>query len=63
MKLAYQGPLMAPVEAGTKVGTVRFLVDGMTVADVPVETAESVEAEQSMWSRAMDSIFIMIFGS
>ncbi len=63
MKLAYEGPLMAPVEAGTKVGTVRFLVDGLTVADVPVETADAVEAEPSMWSRALDSIVIMIFGS
>lgn len=63
MKLAYQGPLMAPVAAGTRVGSVRFIVDGLTVADVPVETAEAIEAEPSMWSRALDSVFIMIFGS
>lgn len=63
MKLAYQGPLMAPVEAGKRVGSVRFIVDGLTVADVPVETAGAVELDESMWSRALDSIFIMIFGS
>jgi D-alanyl-D-alanine carboxypeptidase (penicillin-binding protein 5/6) len=63
MKLAYDGPLMAPVKAGTKVGTVRFLVDGMTIADVPVETAAAIPADESMWSRALDSIYIMIFGS
>ena len=63
MKLAYDGPLMAPVEAGTKVGTVRFMVDGMTIADVPVETAAAIPADESMWSRALDSIYIMIFGS
>jgi D-alanyl-D-alanine carboxypeptidase (penicillin-binding protein 5/6) len=63
VKLAYTGPLMAPVEAGKEVGQVRFLVDGMTVADVPVVTADAVPAEPSMWSRALDSIFIMIFGS
>ena len=63
MKLAYDGPLMAPVAAGAKVGSVRFLVDGLTVADVPVETSDAVEGEPSMWSRALDSIFIMIFGS
>ena len=63
VKLAYDGPLMAPVEAGTEVGKVRFIVDGITVADVPVVTAQAVAAENSMWSRALDSVFIMIFGS
>lgn len=63
LKLAYDGPLMAPVAAGTKVGSVRFLVDGLTVAEVPVETSSNVEADPSMWSRAVDSLFIMAFGS
>ena len=63
VKLAYNGPLMAPVEAGKEVGKVRFIVDGITVADVPVVTASPVEADPSMWSRALDSVFIMIFGS
>jgi D-alanyl-D-alanine carboxypeptidase (penicillin-binding protein 5/6) len=63
VKLAYNGPLMAPVDAGKEVGKVRFIVDGITVADVPVVTAAPVEAEPSMWSRALDSVFIMIFGS
>ncbi len=63
MKLAYEGPLMAPVEAGTRVGTVRFIVDGLIVADAPVETAASVALDESMWSRAIDSVFIMVFGS
>ena len=63
MKLAYEGPLMAPVEAGVSAGSVRFIVDGLTVADVPVETAATVPADESMWSRALDSIVIMIFGS
>ena len=63
VKLAYKGPLMAPVEAGKEVGKVRFIVDGITVADVPVVTAAPVEADPSMWSRALDSVFIMIFGS
>jgi D-alanyl-D-alanine carboxypeptidase (penicillin-binding protein 5/6) len=63
VKLAYSGPLMAPVEAGRDVGKVRFIVDGITVAEVPVVTAAPVAAEPSMWSRALDSIYIMIFGS
>ncbi len=62
-KLAYSGPLMAPVAAGTEVGKVRFIVDGLTIADVPVETAADVPADDSIWSRALDSVFIMLFGS
>jgi len=63
VKLSYTGPLMAPVAAGTEVGKVRFIVDGITVADVAVVTAEAVEEQPSMWSRALDSVLIMIFGS
>jgi D-alanyl-D-alanine carboxypeptidase (penicillin-binding protein 5/6) len=63
MKLSYTGPLLAPVEAGKQVGSVRFIVDGVTVADVPVVTAKAVAEETSMWSRAVDSVFIMVFGS
>jgi serine-type D-Ala-D-Ala carboxypeptidase (penicillin-binding protein 5/6) len=63
MKLSYTGPLLAPVEAGKQVGSVRFIVDGVTVADVPVLTGGAVPAENSMWSRAVDSVFIMVFGS
>jgi len=63
VKLAYTGPLIAPVEAGQQVGSVRFIVDGVTVADVPVVTASAIMEEPSMWSRAVDSVFIMVFGS
>ena len=63
MNLAYTGPLIAPVEAGQQVGSVRFIVDGVTVADVPVVTAGAIAEEPSMWSRAVDSVFIMVFGS
>lgn len=63
VKLAYTGPLIAPVEAGRQVGSVRLVVDGFTVADVPVATASAVAEETSMWSRAVDSLVIMIFGS
>lgn len=63
VKLSYGGPLIAPVAAGTEVGKVRFIVDGITIADVPVMTAEAVGEEMSMWSRAVDSLFIMLFGS
>ncbi len=62
VKLTYTGPLMAPVKAGETVGYVRFLVSGNAVAEIPVETAAAVEATDSMFSRALDSVLIMIFG-
>jgi serine-type D-Ala-D-Ala carboxypeptidase (penicillin-binding protein 5/6) len=62
VKLSYTGPLMAPVKAGDKVGVIRFIVGGTPVAEVPVETASAVEAVDSMWSRALDSVMIMVFG-
>jgi hypothetical protein len=42
---------------------VRFVVEGATLAEVPVEAAREIEADMSMWSRALDSIMIMVFGS
>jgi serine-type D-Ala-D-Ala carboxypeptidase (penicillin-binding protein 5/6) len=62
VKLTYAGPLMAPVKAGDQIGTVRFIMDGKTIAEVPVETANPVDAVDSMWSRAMDSLMIMVLG-
>jgi len=62
VKLSYVGPLIAPVKAGQKVGKIRFLIDGKDVADVDVEAASPIEAVESMWSRALDSLMIMAFG-
>ena len=62
VKLSYAGPLMAPVKAGDPLGTVRFMIEGKTIAEVPVETASAVDAVDSIWSRAMDSLMIMALG-
>ena len=62
VKLSYAGPLMAPVKAGDPLGTVRFMMDGKTIAEVPVETESAVDAVDSIWSRAMDSLMIMALG-
>jgi D-alanyl-D-alanine carboxypeptidase (penicillin-binding protein 5/6) len=62
VKLVYDGPLLAPVAAGAKVGTVRFLVNGKPVSEVPLETAASVDATDSMWQKALDSLMILVFG-
>ncbi len=62
VKLNYIGPLMAPVRSGQEIGTIRFLIDGKAVAEVPVQTAAAVDAVDSMWSKSLDSITMMIFG-
>ena len=63
VKLNYTGPLMAPVEKGARIGTVRILVDGKTVAETPVVTSDAVAPITSMWTKAFDSVLIMVFGS
>ena len=62
VKFDYSGPLMAPVKTGVEVGKVRIVVDGKTVAETPVVTASDVEAVDSMWQKALDSVLIMTFG-
>jgi D-alanyl-D-alanine carboxypeptidase (penicillin-binding protein 5/6) len=62
VKLTYTGPLLAPVKAGAKVGTVRLLVDGKTVAEEALEAANDIIATNSMWKKAADSALIMFFG-
>lgn len=63
VKMTYTGPLLAPVKAGQAVGLVRILIDGKSVADVPLVTANEVPAVDSMWRKALDSALIMVFGS
>jgi serine-type D-Ala-D-Ala carboxypeptidase (penicillin-binding protein 5/6) len=62
MKLSYNGPLYAPVKAGTQVGQARVVVGGRTLAEIPVLTANDVGAVDSMFDKAMDSLSMMIFG-
>ena len=62
VKLSYAGPLIAPVKAGERLGTVKFMIDGKAIAEIPVETANAVDATDSIWSRALDSLMIMALG-
>jgi serine-type D-Ala-D-Ala carboxypeptidase (penicillin-binding protein 5/6) len=63
IKLSYTGPLIAPVKAGTAVGTVRVIVNGATVSDLALVTEHDIPAVDSMWKKALDSALIMVFGS
>jgi len=62
VKLAYVGPLRAPIKQGENIGKVRFLVNGRVLQEVPVETGEAVVATDSMWQKAWDSVVYMVFG-
>lgn len=62
VQLHYNGPLMAPVKPGDRVGFVKFMSGGLPIAEVPVETAGAVAATESMWQKALDSVLIMAFG-
>jgi D-alanyl-D-alanine carboxypeptidase (penicillin-binding protein 5/6) len=62
VEVAYDGPLMAPVEQGAQVGTVRFKVNGRVISESPLVSAEPIDAAAPMWSRAIDSVAYMIFG-
>jgi D-alanyl-D-alanine carboxypeptidase (penicillin-binding protein 5/6) len=62
VEVAYDGPLMAPVEAGAEVGTVRFKVSGRLISESPLVAKEAVDESGPMWSRAIDSVAYMIFG-
>jgi serine-type D-Ala-D-Ala carboxypeptidase (penicillin-binding protein 5/6) len=62
LKLNYTGPLMAPVKAGVEVGTAKVIVNGRSIAEIPVVTSEDVPVVDSMLGRALDSLSMMVFG-
>ncbi len=63
IKMSYEGPLMAPVKAGAKVGTMRVIVDGKVISEADLQTASDVASVDSIWKKAWDSALLMVFGS
>lgn len=61
-RLSYKGPLVAPLRAGTEIGSVKVLIDGKFVSSGPVMIGDSVEATDSIWSKALDSALFMALG-
>jgi D-alanyl-D-alanine carboxypeptidase (penicillin-binding protein 5/6) len=59
--LDYKKPLIAPINAGDKVGTVKLSVDGKPLGEYPVVALDAVE-QAGIFGRAWDSIRLM-FGS
>ncbi len=62
MSVRFLGPLKAPVRDGQEVGKVVFRLDGKTIASAPLIAAENIDADESMWSRAIDTLMFKVFG-
>jgi serine-type D-Ala-D-Ala carboxypeptidase (penicillin-binding protein 5/6) len=60
-RIVYEGPLMAPVEAGKKVGALRVWDGERLIQDTPVYTAEAV-AQGPLHARALDALGELLFG-
>lgn len=58
-RLEYKQPLMAPITAGQRVGTVKFTLDGKPFAEHPLIALESV-SDASIFGRAWDSIRLLL---
>lgn len=56
-----QQPLIAPIQAGTKLGEVVIKLDDEVIATRPLVALETVE-EGSWWRRLIDTILLMIWG-
>jgi D-alanyl-D-alanine carboxypeptidase (penicillin-binding protein 5/6) len=60
-EIAYDGPLMAPIDAGVFVGTLRVRLDGQIMATAQVITVTSV-ARGSTPQRARDALMDIFLG-
>lgn len=55
-KIVYQGPVIAPVEAGAPIGRLEIKRGGAVVLEAPLEAAEPIEAG-SLSRRAFDAVY------
>lgn len=53
--IRYEGPLQAPIAKGTKVATLRVVIDGMPPYDVPLAASADV-AEANPWQRLVNGV-------
>ena len=58
-QLERKDPLVAPINENTKVGTLKMMIDGKAVAELPVLALEQVN-QASIFGRAWDSIRLMM---
>jgi D-alanyl-D-alanine carboxypeptidase (penicillin-binding protein 5/6) len=60
-RVVYQGPLMAPVEAGMRVGDLKIWSGERLIQETPLYTAEAVGVGP-LHSRALDALGELLFG-
>ena len=60
-ELVYKGPVHAPIKKGDKLGRVRFVAQGATIAEIPLFATEDVE-ESDFVDRAIDTLRFMALG-
>jgi D-alanyl-D-alanine carboxypeptidase (penicillin-binding protein 5/6) len=53
--LEHRDPLLAPIQDGSRVATLKMTVDGKSLVELPVVALESVN-NASLFGRAWDSI-------
>ncbi|HEX8873253.1 MAG TPA: D-alanyl-D-alanine carboxypeptidase family protein [Nitrosospira sp.] len=57
-RMEYKQPLIAPISAGQKVGTVKFTLDGRPMAEHPLVALETVQTA-NLFGRAWDSVRLL----
>jgi len=62
MSVVFNGPLKAPVRGGQELGKVLFKLDGNIISSAPLIAGSDVGVEESMWSRAKDTLMFKVFG-
>ena len=62
MTVRFKGPVKAPVRIGQELGRVLIKLDGKTISSSPLVAAEKVASEESMWSKAIDTLMFKAFG-
>jgi D-alanyl-D-alanine carboxypeptidase (penicillin-binding protein 5/6) len=55
-RIVYEGPVVAPIEAGAKIGRIEIKRGGLVVLDMPLVATESIE-EGPLYKRAFDAAY------
>ena len=55
-RIVYEGPVVAPIEAGAKIGRIEIKRGALVVLDMPLVAAENIE-EGPLYKRAFDAAY------
>jgi D-alanyl-D-alanine carboxypeptidase (penicillin-binding protein 5/6) len=60
-RIVYEGPVVAPVDEGTPVGSLKVWIGDTLSQETPLFAAESVGVG-TLWQRAQDAVFELLTG-